>query len=241
MSLSRFFKDCGSFQPENILKPDVAASVPGDSSSGLDSPADNFQGGNPDSGKTDSESLNTISKVEHAKEHQTKEVAPPDIGEAIEKAYNEGFQDALREYTGNYQAAEKSLIAMFEQLETLKESVIVNSRQEIREFTLAIAERIVRYSLRNNDNTIIATIDEALQRAVKSEEFNIYIHPDDYQAVLDKSADLIAGISSLKNIVIKQDSSIEKGGAKIESDNCTIDATISGQFDAIREEIIKRG
>ena len=90
------------------------------------------------------------------------------------------------------------------------------------------------------DGTIIATVEEALQRAVKSEEFYVYVHPEDYAVVTAKANDLIAGVSGLQNVVIKQDATIERGGAKIESENCTIDATISSQFEMIRDALTKK-
>lgn len=74
---------------------------------------------------------------------------------------------------------------------------------------------------------------------MKSDEFTIHIHPEDYETVLKNSSEIIAGLTGLNNIVIKKDTTVERGGAMIESDNCTIDATIASQFDVIREEIKK--
>jgi hypothetical protein len=110
---------------------------------------------------------------------------------------------------------------------------------KLQEFALSIAERILRISVREQDSTIIATIEEALQRAVKSDEFTIFIHPEDYETVAENSTEIVAGLTGLNKIVIKKDITVERGGAKIESDNCTIDATIASQLDVIREEIKK--
>ena len=76
-----------------------------------------------------------------------------------------------------------------------------------------------------------------MRRAVKSDEFTIHIHPDDYDSLAAKSAEIVAGLSGLNNIVVRKDPTVERGGARIESDNCMIDATIASQFEAIREEM----
>jgi flagellar assembly protein FliH len=243
MSLSRFYTDCKFFQPEGIVKTDSEQSDKRSNNSNCVPSELTIQPENIDCEKDLTANHEPNEGTEDLEESvdQKKGSELFDITNQIEQAYENGYQDAQKKYTDNYRAAEKSLIGMFKQLEKVRETIITNSRQEIIDFTLTIAERVVRYSLPKSDSTITATIDEALQRAVKSEEFNIFIHPDDYKTVKEKSAELVAGLSGLQNIIIKQDDSIERGGAKIESENCTIDATIAGQFETIREELIKRG
>lgn len=244
MSLSKYFKNSDFFQPEDILKttppdplsdPDpLSHQSPTDISIQLNENekesnsdlAHNGHGETPTAdGSDEVGNLIEISEVE----------------KKLDEAYEAGVQDGLEKGAADYRSAAKSFHTICEQLDSIRETIIANSSREMQEFAIAIAERIVRYTLRDNRSTIIATIDEALQRAVKSEEFYIYIHPDDYDVVVEKSSDLIAGLSGLSNIVVKKDANVERGGAKIESDNCTLDATIAGQFDAILEELKKRG
>ncbi len=102
--------------------------------------------------------------------------------------------------------ATRALLSTCQQLDTVRETIISNSSEELQEFALSIAERILRISVREQDDTIIATIEEALQRAVKSDEFTVYIHPEDHDTVAEKSAEIIAGLTGLNKIVIKKDS-----------------------------------
>lgn len=158
----------------------------------------------------------------------------------IEEAYRRGLQEGRENAEQDFGDTQRALLSSCQQLDTIRETLIKNSRTEVLDFAMAIAERIVRISVREQDRTIIATIDEALQQAVKSDEFTIYLHPKDYESVANKTDDLIAGLSGLNNIVIKQDNTLEQGGAKIESDNCTIDSSIATQFEVIREELNKK-
>jgi flagellar assembly protein FliH len=157
----------------------------------------------------------------------------------IEQAYQKGLQAGKDKIEQDFQAATRALLSTCQQLDTIRETIISNSGEEIQQFVLAIAEKILRISVREQDSTIIATIEEALQRAVKSDEFTLYIRPEDYATVAENSTEIVAGLTGLNKIVIKKDKSVERGGAKIESDNCTIDATIVSQFEVIREEIQK--
>lgn len=153
------------------------------------------------------------------------------------EAYLRGLAEGKEKTEHDYGTAVKALLLVCQQLDTLRTTIISNSSSELLDFALAIADKILHLSVREQDHTIVATIEEALRRAVKSDEFTIHIHPDDYDILAAKSPELIAGLSGLNNIVIRKDAEVERGGALIESDNCTVDATISGQFATIREEI----
>ncbi len=156
------------------------------------------------------------------------------------ESYQRGFAAGQTELLEEYGTAVNALNSLCHQLDTIRESILGNITEEIQEFALSLAERILRLSLKEQDQTIIATIEEALTRAVRSDEFIIYIHQNDYEVVNSKSGDIINAISGLTGIVLKIDNTIEPGGARIESENCTIDATIAGQLESIREELKKR-
>ncbi len=157
----------------------------------------------------------------------------------IEEAYQKGIRIGKEKVEQDYGNATKALLDACQQLDTIRETIISNSGEELQNIALAIAERILRISIREQDSTIVATIEEALQRAVRSEEFTVYLHPEDYDTVSAHSEEIVAGVTGLNKIVIKKDLTIERGGTRIESENCTLDATITSQFDVIREEIKK--
>ena len=268
MSLSKYFKNSDSFQPQKIVKSATKTDIGwkslenkhGSSSFQAEqqikrtrTPADlaeNTDTAQPQENsdlfsssfsldphqKHDSEDLDSLDQSSDS----NKYIAISEIESQLKKAYDNGVQNGLEKAEEDYGSAARSLITSCQQLNTVRETIISNSGRELQEFAFAIAERIIRKSIRDNDTIVIATIEEALQRAVKSDEFYIYIHPDDYATVIEKSDDLITGLSGLNNLVIKKDITVERGGAKIESDNCTIDATIAGQFDVILEEMKKK-
>ena len=263
MSLSKYYKDSSSFKREKLVqsnapdqtgwitktKPPTGPFKPGevnppqatnDTTTATSSDVDNIVKAPPPPAP-----LATKNQTVPAKAPPT---TPVDLSNyvSLEKAeakalesYQQGLQEGIVKATEDFGSAVKTLTTMCEQLDTIRETIIANSSDELTEFALLIAEKIIRTALKDQDHSIIATIQEALSRSVKSDEFTIFIHPDDYQIIVDKSADLIAGVSGLSNIVIKADPTIEQGGAKIESENCIIDATVASQFETIRDEICK--
>jgi len=264
MSLSKYYKNSTFFHPEDLIKRDGQSSSGWQSLQTEDGPP--FQSHplpevadpkelarNQQAAPTvPADSPTTPTETAVAQENQQAAPAPPkqeidlsnylELGLAekkIEQAYQKGIQAGKDKTEQDFQAATKALLSACQQLDTIRETIISNSGEEIQHFVLAIAEKILRISVREQDSTIITTIEEALQRAVKSDEFTLYIHPEDYATVAENSTEIVAGLSGLNKIVIKKDKSVERGGAMIESDNCTIDATIASQFEVIREEIKK--
>lgn len=257
MSLSKYFKDSSSFQREEIVKPSP------DSKKGwnTDSAPSSTPFEREENITYEPKDLHQDTQIPNSAEvAPSQEPAPSEpptptpspaapsidlnkyilIEEADKRAqekYTEGFQDGVQKAAEDYKSAAGALSSSCHQLDTIRNTIISNSSIELLQFTLLIAEKILRISLKEQDQTIVATVEEALLRAVKSEEFTIFIHPDDYQIIADRSEEIIGSISGLSNIVLKTDATIEKGGAKIESENCIIDATISSQFESIREEL----
>lgn len=267
MSLSKYYKNSTSFQPEDLVKRE--AQTPSGWQSLQTKEGLPFQSQQPAAVAdakdivrnpptmpqvvpADNSTKPTQTTAEKENQPEAAPEAPPKqeidltnylelavAEKKIEEAYQRGVEAEKNKIEQDFQAATKALLSTCQQLDTIRETIISNSSEELQQFTLAIAEKILRISVREQDSTIIATIEEALQRAVKSDEFTLYIHPDDYTTVTENAAEIVAGVTGLNKVVIKKDKSIERGGAKIESDNCTIDATIASQFEVIREEMKK--
>ena len=234
MSLSKFYKGSRSFQKESVVRPLATPSPPstGDGTEATKPPPGPLPASVP--------SLPAAGGGEGSQEPSSGHAEGPSTEERLAAAYKRGFADGTRKAEEDFGEASRALLHCCRQLDSVRETLIANSRREVIDFAIAVAERIVRVSVREQDRTIIATIDEALQRAIKSDEFVIALNPEDYQTVSARAEELQEGVSGLSSIVLKQDPSVERGGATIESDTCTIDATISAQFDLIRKELQER-
>ncbi len=260
MSLSKYYKSTAAFQPEELVKRGDRVQAPSGWQSLPINEGRPFQtqqlpvAQNPQASPVDSIKQDTAATGTSGTKHKTAREMLPEAAplidvsnylersvaaQKIEEAYQKGLMAGQEKWEQDFGAAARTLLNTCQQLDTIRETIITNSSEELQNFALALAEKIVRISIREQDTTIIATIEEALQRAVKSDEFTVYINPEDYQVVAENAEQIIAGLLGLNKIVIKKDSRVERGGAKIESENCTIDATILSQFAVIREELKK--
>lgn len=163
-----------------------------------------------------------------------------DIEQIRQDAYNKGFEEAQKLAQEEYQTSGDALFNIAEQLNTVREVIIQNSIGEMQDLVITIAEKIIRHSITAQDDTIAATVEESIRKAVKSSEFYVCLNKNDYSVINEKAPELVSKISGLENIFIKIDDTIEPGGCIIESDNCTVDATIASQLQIIKEHFTSR-
>jgi flagellar assembly protein FliH len=174
---------------------------------------------------------------EQDEQELTAGIDPLLVERMVEEAFQRGVAEGLQQAEKDFGSALHAFIELCRQLDQIRETILKNSVGEMQDLVLAIAEKIIRSSVLEQDATLLATVDEALHSAVKSDEFYVYVNPEDFDTVQGKAAEFVAGLNGLNNIVVKKDSTVERGGCKVESDNCTVDATIASQFEIIREQV----
>lgn len=157
-----------------------------------------------------------------------------------EENYTKGVQEGIAQVKSDYGFAIKTLQAACEELNSIRDTILKNSMPELQDLVLKIAEKIIRQSLATQQQSILLTVKEALQQAIRSDEFVIYVNPDDLDIVSRHSAEFIAAVNGLESILVKPDPNIDQGGCFIESENCTVDATIVSQLKIIAEAITKK-
>lgn len=255
MSLSKVYKKTALFVPEQILPRQGHPAKPGQhGDTGHSSSAEHHKSFIPDS--TDSYEIisdqmpfppeppaNEESTLpsEHLPSTGGAEEEPPtpvlDVEEIRQQAFIEGVQEGRRQADEDFGTCVNTLRFACHQLNNLHETILRNNLDEMHSLVLQIAEKIIRHSVTEQSETILATIEDAIRLAVKSEEFQIRVNPDDLEAIKQKKNEILEEISGLENITLKADSAIDRGGCILESANCTVDATITGQLEVIQEAL----
>jgi flagellar assembly protein FliH len=262
MNLSKVLKDSEGFVPENIIAVDIdrspvweqlakkvdhpgvkdSADLSGGKTSSQDS-SDTFSAdadSDPfpfDSDFSSPEHEEPASPDDKEDTDRTPATAPEqiDLDALAEEHFNKGVQAGIERMESDYNLAIRTLQSACEQLNSVRETILRNSSDEMQNLVLQIAEKIIRQSVVSQQETIRKTVEESIQKAVKSEEFIIIVNPDEYETIQTHSAEFIQSINGLENIIIKKDSSVESGGCLIESSTCTVDATLTSQLQVISD------
>jgi len=253
MSLSKVYKDTASFVPEQLLPrqglptepvwQDMVAVPPSRRDDHALFIPDKSTGEQGSHDQTPDEPSNTmpapLPELPPKIETEPKIAPTPAIDVKLiqKKAFSEGVLEGRRQADEDYDTSTRTLLGACEQLTHLHETILKNNTSEIQALVMAIATKVIRHSIEEQSDTILATIKDAIHQAVKSDEFQIRVNPGDLEILKDKKKEILDEISSLDNIIIKADSTIERGGCLLESSCCTVDATISSQLQVIKEAL----
>ncbi len=204
---------------------------------------------NPDSGFSDLGERRRAPIVKHAKVEALDEAAAiraraeEQAKEIIETAHREGDEIRASADTRGYQdgcdraAAELSEIvaSSSRRLQQIEEQ----AEPQLRDLALKIARKVIGKELEFAPETVVDVVKQALsEKARQRREILLRVNPDDLQYIREHKADLIEVLSRAKEIGIREDPDIERGGVIIETDAGTIDAQLKTQLDVF-EQVLK--
>jgi flagellar assembly protein FliH len=255
MSLSRFYKTNAGFQPKELLektsnasKEPVWESIVIKEQEILPEPEE-------------SDTLDTVSIPDPPSDDSLEDPAfddPPEAADVTieepppaqlpepsidvegirENAFTAGVAAGKKQAEEDFDNSAQALLCICNELDRLRETILQNSAGEMKELVLAISEKIIRHSVTEQEETIIATIKDAIHLAVKSDAFQIQVNPEDLEAVESRKKEIIDSISGLDNIVLKSDATVERGGCTLESTCCTVDASMTSQIKVIHDSVM---
>ncbi len=163
---------------------------------------------------------------------------------ANEDGYNMGFSQGLAE--GRRQAQtelEEKAAAQEQEIQTfLKEAVrardeiLDESKEGLKELALAIAEKVIRISLKSSGGVLVRMIESATAKRRRCEWVQVYIADCDARAAAETIPELTQALSRLSERVrIIPMADDESGTCIIEMPDEIIDASVSTQLDNLRD------
>lgn len=182
-----------------------------------------------------------VAKAEMAPEAENEafEVAPgvrlPTAAEvealqnqAEKEGYDAGYEDGSAR--GRFEAAElHQLLTTFDEtLSSLDRSIA----EEILALSLEVARLVVRESIRIKPDMILTVVREALQQTPQ-QHAQLHLHPDDSALVRQYLGEQLGHAGHR----IVDDSSVERGGCRIESSGLQVDASVSTRWRRVVENL----
>ncbi|MGD9947957.1 MAG: FliH/SctL family protein [Desulfobulbus sp.] len=169
-------------------------------------------------------------------------LSPVDVEAISQEAYNRGAADSaarlqaeLEQMQMEFEQTMRSFGDACQQIETLHAKKLTSSHGDQINLVIALTELILGQELTTPRNHIASTLQRALEQAISSEEFHVTLHPDDLTFAEEKAPALVTATRGLEHLVFKTDPSIRRGGCLLESVNCTVDATIEGRLESVKE------
>lgn len=188
--------------------------------------------------------------VRHAKEilDEARQQAEKIRQEAAEEGRKEGYESGREE--GRRQAYEeheiafrkeeesfkKGIASYIKQMDYAKEKILEEHLEELKDISLAVAEKIVRISLKNSSEIIKRMILEATDKLKRTAWVKIYVGREEAGMELRGDREFLAELAQLSdNVKIIMMEEAEEGTCIIEMPNEIIDASIATQIENVKD------
>lgn len=158
-----------------------------------------------------------------------------------EKSKKEGFKIGKKEGLAVMKDKEKKVMAEALQY---KEEIIdkynkyMESKDEaIVNLVTDIVEKILNKNVREDLNLIKNLVKKGIKKSIFTENIKIRVSEDDYETAVDSKAKILTFSKDIKDIEFVTDYSLEKGDCIIESQNGSVDVSVSTQYGKFEESI----
>ena len=163
---------------------------------------------------------------------------------ARDEGYREGYaqgiakamDDSVRDREATAARLEKEVKAFLEKASLAREEMLLQTKDELLELCLSIAEKVVRVSLRSSSEVIVRMIQTATERMKRQEWVHIYISGCDARQVAQISPALTTTLGALsQHIKVVPMGDDEGGTCIVETPEEIVDASVSTQISNIRD------
>lgn len=150
--------------------------------------------------------------------------------QAYEDGYEEGKKKALNDY--------ENMIAKASDIIELSnkdyEQKVEQSEETILQLGIKAAEKILHKELEENPKNFTSIIKSVLEEVKQLEHVAIYVHPDQYQEVLEQKHELQYIMDHHANLSIYPKNNINTYQCYVESSFGRVDASIDSQLEELR-------
>lgn len=165
------------------------------------------------------------------------------------RAYQEGYAKGLEkgreagEEQGKQEFLEARLpvLKKFETLLEAGEESFARSCQkhedEMLEFVIQIAEKVIRKEIAEDDEIVLKTVKETLARATEKREVTLRLNPEDVNFLRDYKGMLLREFDEIRTLRFESDPRVSQGGCIVETASGCTDGRLEQQLSEIKRSL----
>ncbi|MCL2295238.1 MAG: flagellar assembly protein FliH [Spirochaetes bacterium] len=162
----------------------------------------------------------------------------------IEKdAYDAGYKDGLEKGFESGRGEVERLIEKVHQVLSAaiekRNAIIEESETQLINLVLLISQKVIKVISENQKNVVINNVIQALRKLKTRGEVVVRVNLDDVKLTTEHIKDFMKMVDNVRSITVLEDSTVDKGGAIIETDFGEIDARVSSQLNEIKNKILE--
>ncbi len=163
---------------------------------------------------------------------------------ARDEGYRDGYaqgtakamEDAVRDREAVAQRLEEDVAAFLEKASLARDEMLNQTQAELLDLVIAVAEKVVRVSLKSSSEVIVRMIQAATERMKRQEWVHIYISGCDTKGMAQISPALTLALGALsQHIKVVPMGDGEDGTCIVETPEEIVDASVSTQMSTIRD------
>jgi flagellar assembly protein FliH len=120
-----------------------------------------------------------------------------------------------------------------------RNEIIQESENQVVALVLAIAKKVIKVISENQKNVVINNIVQSLQKLQQKSDVIVRVNLADLEIATKHKQDILKMAERVQTITIAEDSTVDPGGAIIETDFGEIDARIASQLREIEDRILE--
>jgi len=151
--------------------------------------------------------------------------------EARNKGYEEGINEAKRQYEDLLQEAE----FIREHARVEYKEVLENIESDAVNVIMCIVRKVIGSEISVNKENILYLVREAFDKCANKENTVLKVSPEDYEYLEGNRERLLSMIEGIGDLEIKKDSSLKAGACIVETPFGSLDAGVQTKLEKIEE------
>lgn len=154
--------------------------------------------------------------------------------DAFTKGYAQGERAGLEAGGKRAEAMLRRLAQTLEDVNRLHDTMVRRTERELVQLAFAIARRILHREVRMDAELVAALAHIAVERLGTTSPATVRLHPDDYSFVTAGEGGPFSG----RQVDVRPDPAVARGGCIVESEFGFIDASVDAQLDEIARAVL---
>lgn len=177
-------------------------------------------------------------RAESGAEAQSQATPEKSFQDGLQEGIALGKEEATRDAEEKYQHSLALFTKALSELQHLKGELLVTGREIFAEIAQICAEKVLRTSVRLNDNALRNVFDAATGQFQAQDELRIEMHPEDIARIETQISD-----EQKKRIRLVANNKLERGDLKIEANNEVVSLdlhnTVQQVIDTLKDDLFE--
>ena len=156
-----------------------------------------------------------------------------------EKGHKAGYEEGWASGSSEVERLVGRIHVILEKINDKRQEIIEGTEVQIVQMVLQISKKVVKVISENQRNVVINNVLQALRKLKTRGDVVVRVNLEDLKVTTEHVKEFLSLVENVKSITVMEDTSVDQGGAVIETDFGEIDAKISSQFNEIEEKILE--